>query len=121
MAHRHQKHKIRILLSNCLKMADQPEQLSDHQQQLHEQHEADHKPERKPDVKAQATSTTNIYYDCLEHISDFLNFESLLNVAQSCRRLQIGAASTANASNSTCIVRMTGNPAFIGIRNAFSL
>lgn len=76
-------------------MADQPEQSEDHQQHLqhlHEQRETENKPEQKRDVDAQATTITNIYYDCLEHIFDFLNFESLLNVAQTCRRLQIGAA-----------------------------
>lgn len=35
---------------------------------------------------------TNIYYDCLERIFDFLDLESLLNLAQTCKRLQIAAA-----------------------------
>lgn len=35
---------------------------------------------------------TNIYYDCLEQIFDFLDLESLLNVAGTCKRLQIAAA-----------------------------
>lgn len=35
---------------------------------------------------------TNIYYDCLERIFDCLDFESLLNLADTCKRLQIGAA-----------------------------
>lgn len=35
---------------------------------------------------------TNIYYDCLERIFDFLDLESLLNVAKTCKRLQIAAA-----------------------------
>lgn len=37
-------------------------------------------------------SITNIYYDCLEHISKFLDVESLLNLADTCKRLRIGAA-----------------------------
>lgn len=35
---------------------------------------------------------TNIYYDCLERIFDFLDLSSLLNVAGTCKRLQIAAA-----------------------------
>lgn len=34
---------------------------------------------------------TNIYYDCLERIFDFLDLETLLNVAGTCKRLQIAA------------------------------
>lgn len=37
-------------------------------------------------------SITNIYYDCLERIYDFLDLENLLNLAGSCKRLQIAAA-----------------------------
>ena len=35
---------------------------------------------------------TNIYYDCLERIFDFLDLRSLLNVADTYKRLQIAAA-----------------------------
>lgn len=37
-------------------------------------------------------SITNIHYDCLERIFDFLDLESLLNLANTCKRLQIAAA-----------------------------
>ena len=37
-------------------------------------------------------SITNIYYDCLERIFAFLDLENLLNVAQTCKRLQTAAA-----------------------------
>lgn len=37
-------------------------------------------------------SITNIYYDCLELIFEFLDLTNLLNVAQTCKRLQIAAA-----------------------------
>lgn len=40
----------------------------------------------------EAKTITNIYYDCLEQIFDLLDLGSLLNVAQTCRRLQIAAA-----------------------------
>lgn len=40
----------------------------------------------------QAKTLTNIYYDCLDRIFDFLDIESLLNVARTCKRLQIAAA-----------------------------
>lgn len=39
----------------------------------------------------QETTLINICYDCLERIFGFLNFESLLNVANTCKRLQIAA------------------------------
>lgn len=38
------------------------------------------------------TTITNIYYVCLERILDFLDVESLVNVADTCKHLQIGAA-----------------------------
>lgn len=48
------------------------------------------------DVPANAISETpaldNIFYDCLERIFDFLDLPSLLNVAGTCKRLQIAAA-----------------------------
>lgn len=45
-------------------------------------------------IKASQTerNITNLYYDCLERIFDFLDVNSLLNVAGTCKRLQIGAA-----------------------------
>lgn len=86
---------------NLIKMADQQQQLKHHhhQHQQEQQQETDHEPEQKrvdheePNkVITEAKSITNIYYNCLEQIFDFLNFESLLNIAQTCRRLQIAAA-----------------------------
>lgn len=35
---------------------------------------------------------TNIYYDCLERIMNFLDIDSLVNLADTCKHLQIGAA-----------------------------
>lgn len=40
----------------------------------------------------EAKTITNIYYDCLERSFDYLDLESLLNVARTCKRLQIAAA-----------------------------
>lgn len=45
-------------------------------------------------VKATETESktiTNIYYDCLERILEFLDLESLLNLAGTCKRRQIAA------------------------------
>lgn len=50
-----------------------------------------HKLEESLDQDA-VKSLTNIYYDCLENIFDYLNLEDLLNVAQTCKRLGIAAA-----------------------------
>ena len=43
-------------------------------------------------TKVEEKTLSNICYDCLERIFDFLDFESLLNVAGTCKRLQIAAA-----------------------------
>lgn len=49
--------------------------------------------------------TTNIYYDCLERIFDYLDLESLLNLAQTCKRLQIAAAAKfSDAYGKICIL-----------------
>lgn len=40
----------------------------------------------------EAKTITDICYDCLERIFDFLDLESLLNVAHTCKRLQNAAA-----------------------------
>lgn len=40
----------------------------------------------------EAKNITNIYYDCLERILDLLDLKDLLNLAQTCKRLQIAAA-----------------------------
>lgn len=37
-------------------------------------------------------SITNINYDCLERIFDFMDLKDLLNTAQTCKRLQLAAA-----------------------------
>lgn len=42
--------------------------------------------------QAEVKTITNIYYDCLEQIFDFLDILDLLNVARTCKRLQIAAA-----------------------------
>lgn len=42
--------------------------------------------------QSEAKAITNIYYDCLERIFDFLDLEDLLNVGRTCKRLQIAAA-----------------------------
>lgn len=42
--------------------------------------------------RADTKTLTNIYYDCLERIFDYLNITDLLNIAQTCKRLQIAAA-----------------------------
>lgn len=39
----------------------------------------------------EAKLLTDIYYDCFEKIFDFLEIKDLLNVAQTCKRLQIAA------------------------------
>lgn len=76
-----------------LEMADQEQQQQlNHNQQQQQQQETDHTSERDRDAIPEAKTLTNIYYDCLDQIFDFLNFESLLNVAQTCKRLRIAAA-----------------------------
>lgn len=53
------------------------------------------KPKNGDKETANVTETktlTNIYYDCLERIFDFLDLQSLLNIACTCKRLQIAAA-----------------------------
>lgn len=42
--------------------------------------------------KEKAKTITNICYEMVDRIFDFLDLESLLNVAQTCKRLQIAAA-----------------------------
>lgn len=42
--------------------------------------------------KSTEKTITNIYYDCLERIFDYLDLESLLSVAGTCKRLQVAAA-----------------------------
>lgn len=42
--------------------------------------------------RTEVKTITNIYYDCLEHIFDRLDFESLLNLADTCKRLRMAAA-----------------------------
>lgn len=46
------------------------------------------------DVEAADTkpNITTIFYDCLERILEYLDMESLLSVAGTCKRLEIGAA-----------------------------
>lgn len=44
------------------------------------------------EAETEAISITNMYYDCLKRIFDFLDLASLLNLAQTCKRLQIAAA-----------------------------
>lgn len=43
-------------------------------------------------TEVEAKTITNIYYDCLERIFEFLDLKSLLNLAQTCKQLQIAAA-----------------------------
>lgn len=43
-------------------------------------------------IATETKTITNIYYDCLERIFEYLDIESSLNVAGTCKRLQIGAA-----------------------------
>lgn len=78
---------IQFILSwnHRIKMSDQLEK-SNHQPQ----HEDGDDPERKrqnqikneePTIAMEVKTITNIYYDCLERIFDFLDLQSLLNVA----------------------------------------
>lgn len=43
-------------------------------------------------VVAETKAITNIYYDCLERIFEYLDLESVLSCADTCKRLKIGAA-----------------------------
>lgn len=54
--------------------------------------DADDGPVVKRQKLDETKKITNICYDCLEHIFDFLDVESLLSLAHTCKRLQIGAA-----------------------------
>lgn len=44
------------------------------------------------EAKPEAKTITDICFECLERIFDFLDLESLLNVADTCKRLQMVAA-----------------------------
>lgn len=54
--------------------------------------DADDGPVPKRQKLDETKKITNICYDCLEHIFEFLDVESLLSLAETCKRLQIGAA-----------------------------
>lgn len=58
--------------------------------------------------QSEVKSITNIYYVCLERIFDFLDLKDLLNVADTCNRLQIAA--TAYFSDEYGNKRITLNP-----------
>lgn len=70
------------------------------------QHNSDHKPElvkdqklncdEEPEIETEPGSITSICYELLERIFDFLDFKNLLNVAHTCKRLQIAAAAKFN-------------------------
>lgn len=52
-----------------------------------------------------AKTITNINYDCLEHIFDVLDKKNILNLAQTCKRLQIAAAAKfADDHGNKCII-----------------
>lgn len=67
--------------------------MADHQETFSNQCVDAATPKESPEIakKPEERSITNIYYDCLERIFDFLDLESLLNLAQTCKRLQIAA------------------------------
>lgn len=54
--------------------------------------ERTHQKYKKYVTEVEPKSINNIYYDCLEHIFDYLDLASLMNVAGTCKRLQIAAA-----------------------------
>lgn len=70
-------------------MANMSQRQHHHEQ---EQKLDENKKEAVAAMKAELESITNINYDCLERISDFLDLENLLNLADTCKRLQIAAA-----------------------------
>lgn len=65
---------------------DEPEHK---RQELSRPNDEHHNP--APAVE-ETKALSNIYYDCLERIFDFLDLESLLNVADTCKHLQVAAA-----------------------------
>lgn len=79
-------------------------EMSDQQPNYKRSHESKNEPKQKHQkqneregepvntTEPEPITLTNIYYDCLERIFDFLDLESLLNVAGTCKRLQIAAA-----------------------------
>lgn len=66
--------------------------MSEQEKKLNESDDGPSQKRQKPDENEEVKSITNICYDCLERIFDFLDLESLLNVAGTCKRLQIAAA-----------------------------
>ena len=61
-------------------------------------------------TKEEEKTLTNICYDCLERIFDFLDLESLLNVAGTCKRLQIAAVSKFGYVHKGKIITFDSNP-----------
>ena len=73
-------------------MADQREK-TEHQQNFEKVDQPEQKRQKREENNAtEVKSITNICYDCLERIFDFLDLQSLLMVAGTCKRLQIAAA-----------------------------
>lgn len=65
-----------------------------HQQNRSQKLEQRHQKQEENETSVKTTeekTITNICYDCLERIFDFSDLKSLLNVADTCKRLQIAA------------------------------
>lgn len=52
-------------------------------------------------------SLNNIYYDCLERIFDFLDLKSLLNVANTCKRLDTAARAKFGHEHGSKVVKLS--------------
>lgn len=70
-------------------MADQ-QQPTEH----HHHHVMDAKPDEKQqdDSAPEVKTLTNIFYDCLERIFDFMELGDMLRLAHTCKRLQVAVA-----------------------------
>lgn len=73
-------------------MADQQQPNEPHDGAMKSKAEQEQNDEKTSDKAAEVKTITNIYYDCLERIFDRLEFVDFLNLAQTCKRLQIAAA-----------------------------
>lgn len=58
----------------------------------HKHHQSNQDGNKNPSTIMGTRTITNIYYDCLERILEFLDRESLLNLADTSKRMQIAAA-----------------------------
>lgn len=68
----------------------------------------DESPKPNENQATEKKALTNIHYDCLERILEFLDAESLSNLADTCKRLQIAAAHFFGEKFGKIVINLTG-------------